>query len=201
MLLVIDDNNQSLNVFDLRELLYKRNPEFVKFSAKTTGQIVKSAVNKKDSKIAVVSVRGELQTFALSIEARAKLQEYYEREQNDTGFYMQSVHQSGGHEPTYYQVNDVLFNPEKDYLTITGGSDGTVYVSNTSAKKMIKSFQFSETWPVMSLAINNKYELMAVALGNDYHLGWEGRDKFKPAHLILKKINDATFRASSAYDL
>lgn len=88
-------------------------------------------------------------------------------------------------------------HPDKDYFTISGASDGNICVSNTSSKKTHKTFNFSDTWPIVSLAINEPCELMAIALGNDYHLGWEGRDKFSPACVILKKINEATFSTNS----
>lgn len=178
MLVVIEDNNQYLNVYDLREIRFNRKPDFVKFQARTQGQIVKSAVSKKDNKVSVCSVQGEVQCFAFNLEARARPVEYYERETNDTGFYLDTPHKKGGHDTTYYQVNDVLFHPDKDYFTLSGGSDGIVNVLNSSAKKEVKKFDCSDSWPVVALAINNTCDLMAVALGNDYHLGWEGRDKF-----------------------
>ena len=94
------------------------------------------------------------------------------------------------------QVNDVVFHPEKEYFVGSCSSSGTISFCNTSSKKKTKSFKYSDKWPVACMDLNRDATLMAAVMGNDYHEGWEGREKYLHPNLILRKTNSSSFSAS-----
>ncbi len=90
----------------------------------------------------------------------------------------------------------MVFHPDREYIAVSGASDGKVKAYNSTARRQTKEIKFSDIWPVKQVAINQDGSLFAAGMGNDYHLGWEGRDKFNPPSVIFRKSNNSTFSAS-----
>jgi hypothetical protein len=57
---------------------------------------------------------------------------------------------------------------------MTGGSDGFLHLWNYELKNKIKSFNFGGI-PVCVAKINPQGDMLAYGLGNDWHIGEEGR--------------------------
>jgi mRNA export factor len=53
---------------------------------------------------------------------------------------------------------------------MTAGSDGVIHFWDFEAKNKIKSLSYNGN-PVCAARVNNSGEMVAYALGNDWHLG------------------------------
>ncbi len=56
---------------------------------------------------------------------------------------------------------------------MTGGADGIMYFWDFEARSKIRIFNFAEH-PICCATLSQNGDMMAYALGNDFHLGPEG---------------------------
>jgi mRNA export factor len=71
-----------------------------------------------------------------------------------------------------YPINSVGFNPIKDAWFMTAGSDGMMHFWDFDTKTKIKSLSYDS--PICCSRVNPRGDMLAYALGNDWHTGQEG---------------------------
>ena len=76
-----------------------------------------------------------------------------------------------------YPVNASSFNPATENWFMTAGSDGVMSFWDFKARNKIKSFSFASI-PVCDAKVSPSGQLVAYALGNDWHIGSEGIGKW-----------------------
>jgi mRNA export factor len=72
-----------------------------------------------------------------------------------------------------YPINSVSFNPITERWFMTAGSDGAMHFWDFEAKNKIKSLNYNGI-PICSARVNGSGDMIAYALGNDWHVGVEG---------------------------
>lgn len=88
-----------------------------------------------------------------------------------------------------YPVNFIGFNPRYDKYLYTGGSEGAMFFWDFQEKNKIKSFNFGNR-SACSAAVNPNGQLIAYALGYDYHEGFEGLKKKLQNNIYIHIIPD-----------
>ena len=78
-----------------------------------------------------------------------------------------------------YPVNASSFNPATENWFMTAGSDGVMSFWDFKARNKIKSFSFGLN-PICDAKVSPSGQLVAYALGNDWHVGPEGIGKWQP---------------------
>lgn len=77
-----------------------------------------------------------------------------------------------------YPVNSSGFSPAYENWYMTAGSDGVMSFWDYKARNKIKSFTYSGN-PVCAAKVAPSGNMVAYALGNDWHLGEEGLNKWQ----------------------
>lgn len=77
-----------------------------------------------------------------------------------------------------YPVNAVGFNCRSKNWFFTGGADGFLLLWDYQARNKIKQFGFGRT-PMTAGKMSPSGEMLAYALGNDWHVGPEGISQWK----------------------
>lgn len=88
----------------------------------------------------------------------------------------------------YYPVNAIGFNIKNIKWLFTGSSDGVLQFWNYDGKSSIKTMNFKSV-PVITAKTNYSGDLIAYALGNDWHIGPEGIGKW-PTKIAVHLIPD-----------
>ena len=77
-----------------------------------------------------------------------------------------------------YPINSVSFNPINERWFMTAGADGVIHFWDYEARNKIKTLNYAGN-PVCSATVNQKGDMIAYGLGNDWHLGQEGVNKWQ----------------------
>lgn len=77
-----------------------------------------------------------------------------------------------------YPVNSVGFNPRSKNWFFTAGGDGYMQLWDYNARNKIKQFGYARV-PISCAKISPSGDMIAYALGNDWHMGPEGIGQWK----------------------
>lgn len=69
------------------------------------------------------------------------------------------------------------FNPINDRWFMTAGADGGLHFWDYEAKNKIKTLNYGGN-PICAAKVSPKGDMIAYGLGNDWHLGQEGINKW-----------------------
>ncbi len=74
-----------------------------------------------------------------------------------------------------YPINSIGFNPRSEKWVMTAGSDGFLHIWDFEIKNKIKSLNYGGM-PICVAKVSHPGDMIAYALGNDWHLGEEGNN-------------------------
>ena len=77
-----------------------------------------------------------------------------------------------------YPINSVSFNPVNDRWFMTAGADGGLHFWDYEAKNKIKTLNYGNN-PICAARVSPRGDMIAYGLGNDWHLGQEGLNKWQ----------------------
>jgi mRNA export factor len=101
-----------------------------------------------------------------------------------------------GNKQYMYPVNVIDFNPRYKKWCLTMGGDGTSYFWDYEAKNKVVFFQYNKR-PATAGQVSPSGELLAYALGYDWHMGAEGHGRWQP-RVCVHVIKDQELRYQGA---
>ena len=155
---------------------------FVDINNSNNKSIVDSNDLGKNSQIQSIAINNKTTVFGVaSFDGRANLSNITK---NVNGLYapksiitFKSNKQEEGGSTILYPINSVGFNPVNDKWFMTAGSDGGMHFWDYEAKNKIKTLNYG--MPICCAKVSPKGEMIAIALGNDWHVGAEGASKWQ----------------------